>query len=197
MNRIDIPAAPSVTDMAADRETQYREALDCIESHEYVRAIAILDTLAGTASRDPRIRYARAVALLSTGQYRSAGTDLAFTVVLDRSFLPAYRHLGYVLLSMAREEQAIRVLEMALDLDPAFADAWCVLADVYMDLGENEKALAAIDRALELRPDDAEPHCKLAMYHLSRGDMKGLQAEYEVLREMEPSVAAQIAELLA
>lgn len=190
----DSVVTPDVRD---EREQQYRKALELIEGGEFERALPILDELAGPASRESRIRYARAVALLSTGQYRRAGTDLVFTIVLDRSFLPAYRHLGYVLLTMAREEGAIRVLEMALRLDPGFADAWCVLADVYMDLGENEKALAAIDKAIELRPDDAEPHCKLAMYHLSRGDMKGLQAEYELLREMEPSVAAQIAELLA
>lgn len=178
------------------REEEYQEALACIEKGEYDRAIQILDELAGSASRDFRLRYARAVALISSGQYRRAGTDLVFAVALDRSFLPAYRHLGYVLLSMGREEGAIRILEMALKLDPAFIDAWTLLADVQMDLGENEKALEAIDRALALEPSNPEAHCKLAMYYLSRGDMQGLRAEYEVLREMEPDMAAQIAELL-
>ncbi|MBN1928986.1 MAG: tetratricopeptide repeat protein [Chlorobiaceae bacterium] len=190
------PIVPSVADDSAAREAKYREALDHIEAGEYQQAIGLLDLLAGPASRDSRIRYARAVALLSTGQYRQAGTDLAFTVALDRGFLPAYRHLGYVLLSMGREEAAIRVLKRALELDPAFVDAWCVLADVYMDLGESGKALEALDRALELEPRNVEAHCKLAMYYLSRGDMRALRAEYELLREMEPDVAAQIAELL-
>jgi cytochrome c-type biogenesis protein CcmH/NrfG len=75
-------------------------------------------------------------------------------------------------------------------------EAWCVLADVHMDLGEHDKALDALDRAHELQPGNAEVHCKLAMYYMSRGDMRGLRAEYEVLREIEPDVAAQIAELL-
>ncbi|NTU53606.1 MAG: tetratricopeptide repeat protein [Chlorobiaceae bacterium] len=184
------------TDDMIIRERQYRLALELIEKGEFVQALAVLDELAGPACRDARIRYARAVAYLSAGQYRSAGTDLAFSIALDRSFLPAYRHLGYVLLSMAKEAGAIRILKLALELDPGFVDAWCILADVYMDLGENDNALAALDKALLLQFDNPEVHCKLAMYHLSRGDMNGLRAEYELLREMEPAVAAQIAELM-
>jgi len=190
------PIAPLTDDHATAREEQYREALEHIEAGKYHQAIELLNVLAGPASRDARIRYARAVALLSTGLYRQAGTDLVFTVVLDREFLPAYRHLGYVLLSMGKEEAAIKVLQKALALDPNFVDAWGVLADVYMDLGENEKAFEALDKALELEPRNTEVHCKLAMYYLSRGDIKGLRSEYELLKEMEPDVAAQIAELL-
>ncbi|HWR01508.1 MAG TPA: tetratricopeptide repeat protein [Chlorobaculum sp.] len=187
---------PVVSGDHSEPEGDYRLALECIDNSEYEKALALLDPLAGPASRDSRIRYARAVANLSIGEYRKAGTDLLFTVVLDRSFLPAYRHLGYVFLTMGREESAVRVLEAALRLDPDYVDAWCVLGDVYLDLGESEKALEAFDKAQQLDPGNPEPHCKLAMYYLSRGDMTGLRAEFEVLKDLEPSVAAQIAELL-
>jgi tetratricopeptide (TPR) repeat protein len=180
----------------SERELNYRQALDCIDNQEYDKAISLLDELAGPACRDPKVRYARAVALLSNGEYRRAGTDLAFTIALDRTQLQAYRHLGFVLLTMGKEESAIEVLEEALRRDPRFVEAWCVLADVHMDLGEHDKALNALDKALSLQPGNAEVHCKLAMYYMSRGDMRGLRAEYEVLRELEPAVAAQIAELL-
>ncbi|NTV03028.1 MAG: tetratricopeptide repeat protein [Chlorobiaceae bacterium] len=174
----------------------YRQALDFIDAGEIRKALGILDTLAGSASRDARIRYARGVALLANGEYRKAGTDLAFAVALDSSFLPAYRHLGFVLLTMGKELAAIRVLKAAIALDRGFIDAWCVLGDVYLDLGEADKALEAFETALELEPGNPEPHCKLAMYHLSRGDMRGLRREYEVLRELDPCMAGQIAELL-
>jgi predicted Zn-dependent protease len=195
MNEKDISGQPA-TEMLAEREPQYREALDCIDNQEYGKAITLLDELAGSASRDPRIRYARAVALLSNGEYRRAGTDLVFTVALDRSQLQAYRHLGFVLLTMGKEKAAIKVLKEALRRDPAFVEAWCVLADVHMDLGEHDHALDALDKAHALQPGNVEVHCKLAMYYMSRGDMQGLRAEYELLRELEPDVAAQIAELL-
>ncbi|NTW52155.1 MAG: tetratricopeptide repeat protein [Chlorobiaceae bacterium] len=190
------PFEPVVSGNHSEPEGDYRLALECIDNGEYEKALAILDSLAGPASRDSRIRYARAVANLSIGEYRKAGTDLLFTVVLDRSFLPAYRHLGYVFLTMGREESAVKILEAALRIDPEYVEALCVLGDVYMDLGKSEQSLEAFEKALRLNPANPEPHCKLAMYYLSRGDMAGLRAEFEVLKDLEPSVAAQIAELL-
>jgi len=178
------------------READYQLALECIGEGEFPKALQLLDEIAGPASRDAQVRYARAVAYLSIGEYKKAGTDLAFAVVLDRTFLPAYRHLGFVLLTMGKELAAIRVLKAAIAIDPDFSDAWCVLGDVYLDLGEADKALDAFERALDLDPRNPEPHCKLAMYYVSRGDMKGLRAEYEVLRELEPAMASRIAELL-
>jgi tetratricopeptide (TPR) repeat protein len=180
----------------SDRDSRYQQALDLIGSGEYGKALEILDLLAGPASREASIRYARAVAYLSTAEYRKAGTDLLFAIVLDRTFLPAYSHLGFVQLTMGREEAARKTLQAALAIDPGFADAWCVLGDVHLDLGENEKALEAFETALSLEPGNPEPHCKLAMYYLSRGDMTGLRREYELLKELDPSVADQIAELL-
>jgi tetratricopeptide (TPR) repeat protein len=176
--------------------SDYRKALDFIGEGRIREALEILDALVGPASRDACIRYARAVALLSNGEYRKAGTDLVFAVALDPGFLPAYRHLGFVLLTMGKELAAIKVLKAAIALDRSFVDAWCVLGDVYLDLGEADKALEAFDTALELEPGNPEPHCKLAMYHLSKGDMQGLRHEYELLRELDPCMADQIAELL-
>jgi tetratricopeptide (TPR) repeat protein len=195
MNDI-LPVEPSAALVDPATERDYRMALDCIAEGEYPKALEILDAVAGEASRNARVRYARAVALLSNGEYRKAGTDLVFAVALDRTFLPAYRHLGFVLLTMGKELAAIRVLKAAIAIDPVYIDAWCVLGDVYMDLGESDKALEAFENALRLEPGNPEPHCKLAMYHLSKGDMKSLRREYEALREIEPGMAAQIAELL-
>lgn len=174
----------------------YELALDCIEQGKYDRAVDILSALAGPSSRDARILYARAVALLSSGQYRKAGPDLLRTIVLDRAFLPAYLHLGYVQLTMGREESARRTLEAAIAIDPGFTAAWCMLGDVHMDCGEHDKAREAFEHALRLEPGNPEPHCKIAMYYLSRGDMAGLKRECEVLRELDPSMAEQIADLL-
>jgi Tfp pilus assembly protein PilF len=191
-----IYSEPAASTMDPVSECDYQQSLDCICGGDYPKSLEILDTLAGPASRDARIRYARAVAYLSTGEFRKAGTDLVFTIAIDRSFLPAYRHLGFVFLSLGKEEAAVKVLKAAIDMEPRFAEAWCVLGDVYMELGEPENAKEALDTALGLEPDNPEPHCKLAMYYLSRGDMKGLRHEYEVLRDLDHDMAAQISELL-
>jgi Tfp pilus assembly protein PilF len=67
-----------------------------------------------------------------------------------------------------------------------------VLGDVYLDTGEPGKAKDAFEKAYELDPQGAEPHCKLAMYYVSQGDIKGLKKEYDILKDLDPSMAAQI-----
>jgi tetratricopeptide (TPR) repeat protein len=195
MNDIERYDNPVNSDASAT-DVRYREALDCIEKQQFEEALAILEQLASESPREARVLYARAVANLSTGEFRKAGTDLLRTIAINRNFLPAYKHLGFVQLTMGKEDSAIRTLKKALALDPGFAGAYSVLGDVYMDCGEHEKALEAFNKALELEPDHAEPHCKLAMYYLSRGDMKGLRREYDILRHLDTFMAEQIANLL-
>jgi tetratricopeptide (TPR) repeat protein len=186
------PASPS----AASTDPRYDLAVSHMDAGEFPEALRLLDEISGDACRDARVRYARAAALLSTGQYQKAGTDLVFCIALDRTFLPAYSHLGFVLLTAGKELSAIRVLREAIAIDPGYVEGWCVLGDVYLDLGEADKALDAFETALRLDPGNPEPHCKLAMYYLSRGDMRGLRCECEFLRELDPAMAAQIEELL-
>ncbi len=187
------PAAP---ESGAVYEQEYRATLDRITAGEYAEAGAVLDRLAGGACRDARVRYARAVVSLSVGEYRKAGTDLAFAIALDPTFLPAYRHYGFVLLTMGREAAAVSVLRRAVGIDPGYVDAWCVLGDVYMDLCEPEHAREALETASGLEPENPEVHCKLAMFYLSRGDMGGLRREYELLRALDHEMADQVGALL-
>jgi len=173
----------------------YAEALRCMEQQENERARVLLDQLLLEDYRDPKVRYASAMAHIALGTYRKAGCELLRSIVLDRSFVPAWRHLGFVQLTLGKEDEALKTLRHALELDPAYAETWCVLGDVHLDLGEYEEARVAFDHALELDPDNPEPHRKLAMFHVSRGDMKSLRAEYELLKTLDADMAAQIGSL--
>ncbi|ABB23616.1 tetratricopeptide repeat protein [Pelodictyon luteolum] len=173
----------------------YAEALRCMEQQENERARVLLDQLLLEDYRDPKVRYASAMAHIALAAYRKAGCELLRSIVLDRSFVPAWRHLGFVQLTLGKEEEALKTLRHALELDPAYAETWCVLGDVHLDLGEYDEARVAFDHALELEPDNPEPHRKLAMFHVSRGDMKSLRAEYELLKTLDADMAAQIGSL--
>ncbi|WP_292001930.1 tetratricopeptide repeat protein [Chlorobium sp.] len=171
---------------------QYDLAL-CYLRHERNRqALELLDGMLRTHKRDPRAFYARAVVYLSMNNYSKAGCDFLRTIALDPDFLDAYKHLGFIQLTLGKEEAARKTLKTALEKDPSDAGLYCVLGDVYLDTGEPEKAKAAFEKAFELDPQSAEPHCKLAMYYVSKGDMKGLKKEYDLLRDLDPSMAAQI-----
>ena len=132
---------------------------------------------------------------MSSGHYRQAGNDLLRVVTLDRAFLPAYKSLGYIQLTLGKEDAAVKTLQKAIAIDPGYVDAYCVLSDAFMDLGRNDEALEMINKALELDPEGEEPHCKMAMYCLARGDFKRLRAEQEILQRLNPDLAGQIGSL--
>jgi Tfp pilus assembly protein PilF len=178
-----------------NRQKQYELALCYLQHGRNSQALQLLDGMLQEFNRDARTFYARAVAYLSMNDYRKAGCDFLRTIALDRDFLDAYRHLGFIQLTLGKEEAARKTLKAALEKNPLDAGLYCILGDVYLDTGELEKAREAFEKALELDPCSAEPHCKLAMYHVSRGDMKGLKKEYEILKDLDADMASQIESL--
>ena len=174
---------------------QYAVARHYINQHRNAEALELLDRCIALRRRDPEILYARAVTNLSMGAYRKAACDLMKTIVLDRGFMQAYKHLGFVQFTLGKEEAALKTLKKALEIDPDYADIYCVLGDTYLDLGEFELAREAFEKALDLEPDNPEPHSKLAMYYLARGDMKWLKREYELLKTLDAALAEQIGSL--
>lgn len=175
-----------------DPAKQYDLALCYLQHERNSQALELLDRMLRERRRDSRAFYARAVVYLSMNDYRKAGCDFLRTIALDHDFLEAYKHLGFIQLTLGKEEAALKTLKTALEKNPEDAGLYCVLGDVYLDTGESEKAKEAFEKAYELDPQGAEPHCKLAMYYVSKGDMKGLKKEYDILRELDPSMAAQI-----
>lgn len=177
---------------AGERETQYELVLAHLRHGRNAQALRMLEEMLRFPCRDARLFYARGAAYLSMSDYRKAGCDFLRTIVLDRDFIDAYRHLAFVQLTLGKEEAALKTLKSALARDSSDALLYCVLGDVYLDTGEWEQAREAFEKALDLEPRSAEPHCKLAMYYVSRGDMEGLKKEYEILKDLAPEMAGQI-----
>jgi len=176
-------------------QKQYDLALIYMHQQRNSEALELLDCCLNLSKRDADIFYARAVLHMSMSNFRKAGCDLLRTIVLDPGCLEAYKHLGFVQLTLGKEEAALKTLQKALQIDPGYADVYCVIGDTYLDLGEYEKAREAFEAALQLEPDNAEPHYKIAMYYLSRGDMDGLKKEYEILKVLDDAMAEQIGNL--
>jgi tetratricopeptide (TPR) repeat protein len=174
---------------------QYALARLYIDLQRNDEAIELLDRCIKVRRRDPEALYARAVTNIAMGVYRKAACDLLKTIVLDRGFMPAYKHLGFVQFTLGKEDAALKTLKRALEIDPDYAEIYCVLGDAYLDLGEHEKAKEAFEKALDLEPHNAEAHSKIAMYYLARGDMKGLKREYELLKTLDAALAEQIGSL--
>lgn len=173
----------------------YELALSHMHEQRNSEALELLDRVLEINRRDADALYARAVTFLSMSNFRKAGCDLLKTIAVDPGFLEAYKHLGFVQLTLGKEEEALKTLEKALKIDPGYAGVYGVIGDTWLDLGEYEKAKEAFESALRLEPGSAEAHYKIAMYYLSRGDMTGLKKEYETLKTLDAEMAEQIGSL--
>ncbi|WP_235923323.1 tetratricopeptide repeat protein [Candidatus Chlorobium masyuteum] len=178
-----------------DTRTLYEQALDCMHEQRNSDALLLLNRVLELNRRDAQALYARAVTNLSMSNFRKAGCDLLKTIAVDPGFLEAYKHLGFVQLTLGKEEEALKTLQKALDIDPGYAGVYGVIGDTWLDLGEYEKAKEAFESALRLEPESVESHYKIAMYYLSRGDMAGLKKEYEILKTLDAEMAEQIGSL--
>lgn len=180
---------------ASNPRALYELALVHMHEQRNSEALELLNRLLELNRRDVDVLYARAVTHLSMSNFRKAGCDLLKTIAFDPGFLEAYKHLGFVQLTLGKEEEALKTLQKALDIDPGYAGVYGVIGDTWLDLGEYEKAKEAFESALRLEPDSAEAHYKIAMYYLSRGDMAGLKKEYEILKTLDAEMAEQIGSL--
>jgi len=162
-----------MTDPTGDnQEGRYTEALACIERQEHDEALSLLDGLLCDEPRNPQALYARALTLIAMGDYRKAGCSLLRSIVLDSGHVPALSYLGFVQLTLGKEEAALKTLKAALEIDPGHVEAWCVLGDVYLDLGEYDEAKEVFETALRLEPENPEPHRK-------NGHVPGFKGGYE------------------
>ncbi|MBN1279524.1 MAG: tetratricopeptide repeat protein, partial [Chlorobiaceae bacterium] len=83
-----------------DAGRQYDLALCYLRHERNSQALELLDGMLRTHKRDPRAFYARAVVYLSMNNYSKAGCDFLRTIALDRDFLDAYKHLGFIQLTL-------------------------------------------------------------------------------------------------
>ena len=68
------------------------------------------------------------------------------------------------------------------------------LGKVYFRLQRYSDAAASFKNAIRLRPEFADAHHNLALTYFALKDKKSALAEYEILRTLDPALAAQFFE---
>ena len=100
-------------------------------------------------------------------------------------------------ITVADEQEAIRLLNLAVEMDPEFARAWVELYHAHMILAgfginpeSNIKAAAdAAERAVRLDPSDAEAHAVLGMSLSDKGDNARAKVELDMALSLAPGSA--------
>ncbi|MGA2028420.1 MAG: ankyrin repeat domain-containing protein [Syntrophobacteraceae bacterium] len=136
------------------------------------------------------IEYGRAC-LLSNNPH---GAEMAFlrAIQLDPECQLAYRHLGLILMTLERYEDAEKVYQKALEINPSESGAtrtaygYCLVA-----LGRDEEALSAFRTSCELNadvPSVISAKLGISALLLRRGDTKGAEREYKAAIELDPDI---------
>jgi len=106
-------------------------------------------------------------------------------------------HLGTTLRSLDRVEEALEAYRQALERDPEHVPA---LWGMGLALGMRERwpeGMAALRRAIVLDPDFPPPHFHLGVLALAAGEPAETRRQEALLRDLAPSYADRLAEILA
>jgi tetratricopeptide (TPR) repeat protein len=132
-------------------------AADCLyELKEYTLATQAYREIVKHAPRNVEARMRLGVALFSTGQLRSAESELEQTLRLAPSLARAHYTLGAVLLEQKRIEEARVHLERELASDPRCGGCMAKLAHIAYLKGDDRQCESWLARAAALDPDDPE-----------------------------------------
>lgn len=108
--------------------------------------------------------------LLGYGNYEEAEYYFTESMERDPKYVNSLVGKATALVWLARDEEALELVDAALALNPQNAEAYNVQAMAYSNLGMYEASLASSDKAIKLKPDFAVAynHKGNALYYMER-----------------------------
>jgi tetratricopeptide (TPR) repeat protein len=88
--------------------------------------------------------------------------------------------------------QAVEALKQAVRCRPEDPETHHLLAGVYYQLHKGRESVESAKEAIRLRPDFANAHFQLGISYLALGNKGGALDEYKVLKDLDPSQAADL-----
>src|SRR4029078_21828 len=93
-------------------------------------------------------------------------------------------------------KEAVKVLEQAMQLLPEDPETHFPLVMSLYRLGYHAAARELFQCVTRLEPESPRAHFNLALAHQALGNLDEAQAEYIKLQELDPSLAAELQELI-
>jgi tetratricopeptide (TPR) repeat protein len=155
-------------------EARWREALDA----------GLLAT-----EKDPnnvRGYWAYANALLQTGNYDLAITELETAIQINSTFLPPYFELAFLYLSLDRNQEAIDLYDRILGMQPRNARALLRQCEAYRKVGEFNRALGLCQDAVTADPSFVPAQYRLGTLRYSRREFTASKVAFEACLANQP-----------
>jgi len=139
----------------------------------------------------PEAYYRLGIICSKLKQYPQAVEAYQEAVRLQPDFLEALFNLGLLFQKQGRYQEAEEVYENALLIQPESAEVYNNLGIVRHKQGHYEESIDNYRKAIQLAPDNVEFHFNLGMSYLLRGDRESVFEQYEIIRRLDPELAAE------
>jgi tetratricopeptide (TPR) repeat protein len=149
--------------------------------------------LRATSPRYPTAPFNLGNRFAALGLEEDAVAAYREAIALEPAYAEAHCNLGIALTKLGRREEAVASLRRALALRPGLTVASLNLAVNLVALGRHQEATVPLHQVLRAEPANAEAHLLLGRAAVARGDRAEAEREYELLRAVDPSRAAQLA----
>lgn len=169
------------------------------QAGRYADALVPLQSAAGQAPEDGRVREAWSLAQTAGGYFTGAFGQLTQFVRTHPDNPDGRRALGRFYVMQRSYNRAIEELNEGLKRSPRDAEAWSLLAAAQRGLGESEQARQSLRKAVELRPEHSVDTLLLATLSAETGHLDeamSLFAQAAKLAPNDPVVAQEWARAL-
>lgn len=168
-------------------EGEFSEQIELIARKNYQNSIEALEK-----SNNPENWVESGRARLLAKDLRGAETAFRQALRLDDKYLPAYKHLGLVLVELKRYQETKDIYEQALlRISDEDSELWTAYGYCLVNLDNDNKALEAFQRSINLNNNSvAVISARLGASALlrRRGDIVGAQREYEEALKADPEI---------
>jgi tetratricopeptide (TPR) repeat protein len=137
-------------------ESWQAEVRKDVQTHDWEKALRIVDEQAARHPNDMDIRGWRARILAWSGKLSEAELEYNEIVKVAPSDPDNWIGLAAIYLRQGRLEQALKMADRAVELDPKRADLRETRARILRSMGERSQARLEFQRALTLDPSSAE-----------------------------------------
>jgi Flp pilus assembly protein TadD len=132
------------------------------------------------------------ILLLQMGRREEGLAQLRYRLRHDPRDAPVRTNLGIALIEDGHPAEAITEIEQALRVKPDSGPALVAMGRAQLAEGRVDFAVAEFERAIVVNPTDPVAHLGLARAFMTRGDRAGAQAQFAIVRRLDPPLAKQL-----
>ncbi len=187
-------AATKAIDLLGDKKLERALAtvvLADLEDDAKAKA-ALLDAAVELSPRDPEVRRARGLFLLTEDQFDKAREDLAVAAEEQPRNAAVHEALGLSLLMSEKFTEARAAFGRAIELEPDSIAPRLQRARAFAVEGSKDDALADIEQALDIEPENPAVLLLRARIHQQNDDTDAALADIEAVLQVVPDLPAAL-----